>query len=569
MLSPTGFPITPACMMTPMSTHYAGVGVSRGAAAGPVVRVVTPAPPPREEAGQVDVEAEIERAQEALAAVATELEDLAHKVGATGAVLVAQARIARDPALLAMVSESVRSHRRAGRAIYDTLAAYRDMRAADPLRPVPPQAELDDVRDRAVAWILGEPAPGIPDPGTPFVLVARDLSPSVTATLDPQRVLALVTERGGPTSHTAVLAKTLGIPAVVACAGAAALVDGAQVVVDGSAGTVTVDPERELVTTVHERREAGARRRAQPTGGPGRTRDGRPVRMLVAVGGPGDLDKANRVGAEGVGVFRTEFLFLGRDDPPTTAEQTTAYRAVFSAFAGRQVTVRTLDVGADKPLPFVPLGDQTNPALGVRGLRVARRDPRLLTDQLRAIARAAAGSDAQVRVMAPMVATAAEGAWFAALAHAEGLTEAGVMVEVPAAALRAADLLRAVDFLSVGTNDLSQYTFAADRQVGELADLLDFWQPALLQLIAAATSAGTAVGVPVTVCGEAAADPLLAPVLVGLGAEGLSMSPRMLPEVRAAIAERTFDECRALAASALAASSPEEARALVAAAIRG
>jgi phosphotransferase system enzyme I (PtsI) len=143
------------------------------------------------------------------------------------------------------------------------------------------------------------------------------------------------------------------------------------------------------------------------------------------------------------------------------------------------------------------------------------------------------------------------------------------MVEVPAAALRAADLLRAVDFLSVGTNDLSQYTFAADRQVGELADLLDFWQPALLPLIAAATSAGTAVGVPVTVCGEAAADPLLAPVLVGLGAEGLSMSPRMLPEVRAAIAERTFDECRALAASALAASSPEEARALVAAAIRG
>ena len=557
-----------------MSTQYAGVGVSRGLATGPVARVATPAPPPRDEAARLDIDEETDRGRQALEVVAHELEDLAHRVGATGAGLMAQARIARDPALLAMVAEAVRSRRSAARAVYDTLAAYSDMRAADPLRPVPPQADLEDVRDRAVAWLLGEPAPAVPEPGHPFVLVARDLAPSVTATLDPGRVLALVTERGGPTSHTAVLAKTLGIPAVVACAGAAALVDGATVVVDGADGTVTVNPERELVADAERRRQQRSEqreqtaRRVRSTHGPGRTRDGRPVRMLVAVGGPGDLDEAHEVGAEGVGVFRTEFLFLGRDNPPTAAEQTAAYREVFDAFPGRQVTLRTLDIGADKPLSFVPLGEQDNPALGVRGLRVARRDPRLLTDQLRAVSRAAQASQARVRVMAPMVATAAEGRWFAAVAHGEGIAEAGAMVEVPAAALRAADLLRAVDFLSVGTNDLAQYTFAADRESGELADLLDFWQPALLQLIAIATDAGAAAGVPVTVCGEAPGDPLLAPVLVGLGAEGLSMNAKVLPEVRASVAERSFDECRQLALLALGASSPEEGRALVAEAIR-
>jgi len=431
------------------------------------------------------------------------------------------------------------------------------MRASDPLRPAPDAAELDDVRDRVVARLLGEPPPSIPDPGTPYVLVARDLSPAVTASLDASRVLALVTERGGPTSHTAVLAKALGIPAVVGAAGVAALASGQRVAVDGSAGTVTADPDTETVGTFSR-----GPRDVLPTvaNGPGRTKDGRPVPLFAAVGGKADVDDALAADAEGIGVFRTEFLFLDREEPPSVAEQASAYREVFDAFAGRTVTTRTLDIGADKPASFLRLGDQPNPALGVRGLRVARRHPELLVDQLTAIARAARESSAQVQVMAPMVATTAEAAWFAARAREAGLRSVGVMVEVPAAALRAGDLLQVVDFVSVGCNDLAQYAFATDRADGELADLLDPWQPAFLDLVATVLRAGAVAGRPAMVCGEAASDPLLAPVLVGLGAAGLSMNARMIPVVRASLARVSSDQCAELAAAALNADGPEEAR---------
>jgi phosphotransferase system enzyme I (PtsI) len=256
--------------------------------------------------------------------------------------------------------------------------------------------------------------------------------------------------------------------------------------------------------------------------------------------------------------------FLDRTEPPTVAEQAAAYREVFDAFAHRPVTVRTLDVGADKPVPYVRLGDQPNPALGVRGIRVARRHPQLLTDQLVAIARATRESSADVRVMAPMVATTAEAAWFASRARAAGITTVGVMVEVPAAALRASDLLRTVDFVSVGSNDLAQYAFATDREDGELADLLDPWQPAFLDLVATVLRAGAVAGQAVTVCGEAASDPLLAAVLVGLGASGLSMNPRSIPGVRAGLARVTSAQCAEAAAAAVYADGPEEGRARVA-----
>jgi phosphotransferase system enzyme I (PtsI) len=370
----------------------------------------------------------------------------------------------------------------------------------------------------------------------------------LTATLDSGQVLALVTERGGPTSHTAVLAKSLGIPAVVGAPGVLSLASGQRVAVDGSSGVVTADPDVETVGSFSR-----GPREVLPSlsHGPGRTRDGRPVQLLAAVGGKADVDEALSVDAEGVGVFRTEFLFLDRDEPPSVEEQAAAYAEVFAAFPGRVVTTRTLDIGADKPASFVRLGDQPNPALGVRGLRVARRHPQLLTDQLAAIARAARETSAQVQVMAPMVATPGEAAWFATQARAAGLTSVGVMIEVPAAALRASSLLRVVDFVSVGCNDLAQYTFATDRADGELADLLDPWQPAFLELVATVIRAGAVVGRSVTVCGEAASDPSLAPVLVGLGASGLSMAARMIPVVRAALARVTLDECREQAAAAL------------------
>jgi phosphotransferase system enzyme I (PtsI) len=543
-----------------LTARYSGIGVSPGVAVGPVARVHGPVLPARER-GPVDATAAAEQVAEALDAVGGELESLAARAGASGAVLVRQARMVGDPALGAIVRQLVRTGRTAARAAWEGFGAYRDMRASDPLRPAPDAAELDDVRDRVVARLLGEPPPGIPDPGTPYVLVARDLSPALTATLDPGRVLALVTERGGPTSHTAVLAKSLGIPAVVGAPGVAALATGQRVAVDGTAGTITADPDAETVGELHR---SGGPSPARLQTGPGRTADGRPVALLVAVGGKSDVEEAIEAGAEGVGVFRTEFMFLDRDEPPTVEEQVAAYREVFDAFPDRPVTTRTLDIGADKPASFVRLGEQANPALGVRGLRVARRHPQLLTDQLTAIARAARETKADVRVMAPMVATTAEAAWFAARAHEAGLTNVGVMVEIPAAALRAGDLLRVVDFVSVGSNDLAQYAFATDRADGELADLLDPWQPAFLDLVATVLRAGAVAGRAVTVCGEAASDPLLALVLVGLGAAGLSMTPRLLPVVRAALARATSAQCAEAAAAAVGADGPEEARQRVA-----
>lgn len=541
-----------------MPSTYAGIGVSSGVAVGPVARVHGPVLPPRDGA-PIDVAAEAARAVEAFEAVGGELEALASRAGASGAVLVRQARIARDPSLTALARQLVSTGRAAPRAAWEAFAAYRDMRASDPMRAVPDRAELDDIRDRVVARLLGEPTPGIPDPGMPFVLVARDLSPAVTAGLDPERVLAIVTERGGPTSHTAVLAKSLGIPAVVACPGVASLRSGQRVMVDGAVGVVTADPDSDAVGAAVKLPEPVT----EPATGPGRTRDGRPVRLLAAVGGAGEADEALAAGAEGVGVFRTEFAFLDRDEPPTVAEQAAAYREVFDAFGGREVTVRTLDIGADKPAPYVRLGDQPNPALGVRGLRVARRHVELLTDQLTAIATASRGSETPVRVMAPMVATTAEAAWFAAQCREHGIATAGVMVEVPAAALRAADLLRVVDFVSVGTNDLAQYTFATDRADGELADLLDPWQPAFLDLVATVLRAGALAGRPVTVCGEAPSDPMLSLVLVGLGAGALSMTARVLTDVRATLARHSYDDCVRYAAAALSADGPSEARARV------
>ncbi|HVY10765.1 MAG TPA: putative PEP-binding protein [Mycobacteriales bacterium] len=541
-----------------MPSKYAGIGVSAGVAVGPVARVHGPVLPPRDGA-PIDAAAETARALDSFEAVGSELEALASRAGASGAVLVRQARIARDPSLIALARQLVSSGRAAPRAAWEAFAAYRDMRAADPMRAVPDRAELDDIRDRVVARLLGEPAPAIPDPGTPFVLVARDLSPAVTAGLDPERVLGIVTERGGPTSHTAVLAKSLGIPAVVACPGVASLRSGQRVMVDGATGEVVADPDSDAVGAAVKLPEP-----AEPEEhGPGRTRDGKPVQLLAAVGGASDVPDALAAGAEGVGVFRTEFAFLDREEPPTVAEQAAAYLEVLDAFAGREVTVRTLDIGADKPAPYVRLGDQPNPALGVRGLRVARRHVELLTDQLTAIAMASRGSKTKVRVMAPMVATTAEAAWFAAQCREHGIATPGVMVEVPAAALRAADLLQVVDFVSVGSNDLAQYTFATDRADGELADLLDPWQPAFLDLVATVLRAGALAGRPVTVCGEAPSDPMLALVLVGLGAGALSMTPRVLADVRATLLRHTAEDCVRYAAAALSADGPSEARARV------
>ena len=546
-----------------MARWLHGLGVSGGEAVGPVARLASPPALPPSTTVVVDAAGETARASEALIGVAEDLQRRASTVtGAASDVLIAQSMIAGDPVLMDGVTAKIETGEDAPHAVDAAIAEHRRALEAAGGYLAERAADLNDIRDRAVAHLLGLPMPGVPDPGHPFVLVAVDLAPADTAGLDPTKVLAIVTERGGPTGHTAIIAKQLGIPAVTACGDAVGLIDGQSVLVDGANGEVVADPGDELIADAQRRRDAQAERRAR-SHGPGRTADGVSIPLLVNVGGPGDLALTSQADSEGVGLLRTEFIFLDRPTAPSFDEQVEAYRAVFDAFAGRRVVVRTLDVGADKPLAYLPQGEEPNPALGVRGLRLAQANPALLDDQLRAIAEAAAHGEEYVWVMAPMVATAQEAQAFAQAARRHGLARVGVMIEVPSAALKAQQILEDVDFASIGTNDLAQYTFAADRLAGELAELLDPWQPALLQLIAQSAAAGAQGNRPVGVCGEAASDPMLALVLVGLGITSLSMAPACLADVRTALSERTVEECRALAGAALDASSAVAARAAV------
>ena len=530
-----------------------GIGVCPGRAAGPVA-LMGPRPHlPLEYPEVADVEAEAEAAIAALSATADDLERRAAASAIPGAaeVLEATAMIARDPSLEEAIRSATAKGEPAAWAVDGAIEAFKALLLDLGGYMAERVGDLDDVRDRAVARLLGQPLPGVPERDTPFILVADDLAPADTVTLTPERVLALVTVRGGPTSHTAILARALGLPAVVACPEAGSLRDGALVEVDGGTGQVRVGIAADAAAATNERERQRRVARAASRG-PGRTADGHPVSLLLNIGDATGAASVAKVDAEGVGLFRTEFLYLDRQEAPAVDEQVALYIGVLEAMDGRKIVVRTLDAGADKPLPFLNPEGEPNPALGVRGLRTARRSPEVLTDQLAALALAQQATGAVVWVMAPMVATAAEAKWFTDLAHEHGLPVAGAMIEIPAAALRAADLLVHADFLSIGTNDLAQYTLAADRMAGDLADLLDPWQPALLDLIRMTAQAGLAAGKSVGVCGEAAASPALAPVLVGLGITSLSMSASAVADVRDALAAVTLAQCRDMADDALA-----------------
>ncbi len=471
-------------------------------------------------------------------------------------MLEATAMMAADPTLVSSAAGKVVDQGLPPeRAIWDAAADVAGMLESLGGYMAERVRDVQDVRDRLVAAITGRPAPGVPERSEPYVLVARDLAPADTATLDPALVLALVTAEGGPTSHTAILARSLGIPAVVAAKGATDLAEGTIVLVDGALGRVHLDPTAEEIDKV---RSLAARSRT--FGGSGATKDGQPVLLLANVGDAKGAVAAAEANAQGVGLFRTEFLFLDRDTAPTVEEQVDAYRGVFAAFPGRKVVVRTLDAGADKPLPFLTDVSEANPALGVRGLRTSWRSPEILTDQLQAIAQAAKAESAEVWVMTPMVATVDEAGDFVAECGKHGLDMAGVMVEVPSAALRSEHVMSVARFASIGTNDLTQYAMAADRLLGELASLNDPWQPAVLQLIDLTCKGAAVHDRPVGVCGEAAADAALACVLVGLGVSSLSMTPRALPDVADALASVTRDECGDLARVALAAKTARGAR---------
>lgn len=545
-------------------TVITGIGVSPGRVVAPAVLMPDPvAEPPsgRRLPPGTDYAAEATRisaASEVVRAALDAAADLAE--GESADLLHATAAIAADPSLVEDAEQRVVNDRLVPeRAVWEAAEAVAEQFEALGGYFAERTQDIADVRDRLVAHLTGRPAPGVPAHEEPFVLVAADLAPAIVATLDTARVLAIVTGTGGPTSHTAILARARGIPTVVAARGAEAVVHAeGLVLVDGSAGTVTVDPTDEQVRAA---RALGTQVRTFD--GHGRTSDGHAVALLANVGDPSDAEPAAAAGAEGVGLFRTEFGFLGRTEAPTIEEQVTAYRRVLAAFPGRKVVVRTLDAGADKPLPFLTDEPEVNPALGVRGLRTAVRHPEVLEDQLTAIARAAESEQADVWVMAPMVSTVDEAEQFVASCAKHGLDVAGVMIEVPSAALLSGPILAHAAFASIGTNDLTQYTMAADRLLGAVAELSDPWQPAVLHLVATACAGGAQQGRPVGVCGEAAASPALAAVLVGLGVSSLSMTPRALPDVAALLAATSLDECRRLAQLALSASTAADARAVV------
>ena len=466
-------------------------------------------------------------------------------------IMQALAQMASDPALISAIEAGISAGKTAERATWEGFAQFEDMLRNLGGYMAERAGDLHDVGQRVIASLLGVEAPGVPESDSPFVLVAKDLSPADTASLDLSKVQAIVTIDGGPTSHTAILARARGIVAVVGAYDASQLKNHQMVVVDAANSRVISDPSEEEIERVKKSRERLSRAR-ELRGLLGGTEDGHMIPLLANVGKPSDAQIAHEYGAEGVGLFRTEFLFIGNEKPPSVEEQTEAYTKLLSQFEGKKVVIRLLDAGADKPLPFLTPEDEPNPALGLRGLRTLRQHMDVLDGQLEALSRADAATNADLWVMAPMVADEHEAAYFVKLGKSKGLKKVGVMAEVPSIALVADEVAQVADFVSIGTNDLTQYTLAADRTLGSVSNYQTAWHPAVLRAIKMIADAGNAHGMPVGVCGEAAADPDLAIVLVGLGVNSLSMTPVALDEVRAELMQTTFAQAQAQAREALA-----------------
>jgi len=538
-----------------------GFGVGTRVAIGEVVRMPDPLPEPADTRSKSTPEAELARAKDALAVVAAALGARAGEVeGPARDVLEAQSMMAGDPALADGIARITAEGKTAERAVFEAFRSFAELLTSMGGYMAERATDLADVSQRVVAQILGVPAPEVPVRDTPFVLVAHDLAPADTAKLDLDKVVALVTRDGSPKAHTGILAAEKGLPAVVAVSGADTIQEGATVIVDAARARVIVDPTVAELAVAHEEIERAARIASAPIE-PGALADGTRIQILANIGKPGDTARAVELGAEGVGLFRTEFLFLDRETAPSVEDQTADYTAVLQAFEGDKVVVRALDAGADKPLAFLTDFEEPNPALGLRGIRVLREREQILRDQLQALSNAAqAVPETEVWVMAPMISDAEESAYFTSLAHEYDLAIAGSMIEVPSAALLAEQIYETSAFVSIGTNDLTQYTLAADRLLGSVAGFQNPWHPAVLRLIERIGQASAAAGKPAGVCGEAAADPELAVVLVGLGIRSLSMAPPAFAVVRAALKEVTLEQAQERARRALAASSADGAR---------
>lgn len=420
-------------------------------------------------------------------------------------------------------------------------------------------ADLRDVGLRVLSIVTGQ---AIEEPEIPAdsILIAEDLSPSDTASLDPERVLGFCTVGGGATSHVAIIARALDIPAVAGIEPRALeLENGSPVVLDGSKGQLRLNPDeaeiqriKNLKVKMAAKQEADLATAHQPA----TTSDGHNVEVVANIGSEEDARRSVELGGEGVGLLRSEFLYLERSTAPSEKEQTAIYRDIATALDGRPMIIRTLDVGGDKPLPYLPMPREENPFLGVRGIRVGLDKPELLRTQLRAILRASIGN--KLRVMFPMIATLDEIRSVKGMLAEErarvgesGELEVGIMVEVPSTAVMASQFAKEVDFFSIGTNDLTQYTLAMDRGHPKLAPIADAMNPAVLKLIAETVAGAHAHGKWVGVCGGIASDPQAVPILVGIGVDELSVSVPSIPAVKAEIRTRSLIECQTLARQAL------------------
>ena len=547
-------------------TVITGTGVVPGVRYAEAVwirpRPALPTSGPVVEAGER--EAEYERFTTAADTVAERLSSRSEAAdGAAKEVLNATAGMVRDRGWRKAVNKNIKSGHPAEYAVVAATTKFISMFEAAGGVMAERVTDLRDIRDRVIAELRGEEEPGLPQVNGEVVLFADDLSPADTAALDTNHFVALVTELGGPTSHTAIIARQLNVPCIVAVgSNLNDIKAGAKVLVDGALGTITLNADPEIAVAAVAESKLLAERIAQWRG-PAETKDGHRVQLLANVQDGNAARIASDTQAEGIGLFRTEMCFLSALEEPSVDEQAEVYKKVLERFPNSKVVVRSLDAGSDKPVAFATMADEMNPALGVRGLRVARANEPLLTRQLDAIAKAVKelGRDenAPTWVMAPMVATAREAKWFAGLCAERGLV-AGAMIEVPAAALMADKIMPHLDFVSIGTNDLTQYTMAADRMSPQLAYLTDPWQPAVLRLIQHTCEEGKRTNTAVGVCGEAAADPLLACVLAGLGVNSLSSASTAIAGVGAQLSAIDFDTCVKAAEAAINAEGATEAR---------
>jgi multiphosphoryl transfer protein len=578
---------SPAAAPTPAASRAAGAvlhgfAASPGIVSGPVRHLRTaPAQVPREPGSQPA--AERARLADALAATRRDVLAARDSVAArTGAgyeseIFDAHLLFLQDEALLDPADRMIGEGRNAAdawdRAVTEMARLWQQLQDSYQRERV---RDLESIRSQVLGHLVAAPRTEVTGTG---IVVAADLTPADTAGFDPAVVVGVATGFGGPTAHAAILARALGIPAVVGLgADVLELPEAMPLLLDGGAGTVRVSPSAaEVAAAEHaeaERRTA-AGRAAELAGEPAVTLDGTRVEVGANAGSVEDVRRAVAAGADGIGLLRTEFVFLTAAAMPTEREQEAVYRQITEILNDRPLIIRTLDVGADKPLPYLPREAEPNPALGERGIRLGLARPDLLLPQVRAVLRVAA--DHPVKLMFPMVATEAElRSALGIVAEAKtalrgegvpvpdaGAVEVGIMVEVPAAALTAEALAAAADFFSVGTNDLTQYTLAADRDVTAVAGLADAMHPAVLTLIGRAAAAANGAGRWIGVCGELAADPLAVPLLLGLGVRELSVNSASVASVKQAVRAVNVEEAAELAARAVRLSSADAVRELV------